>query len=454
MDATDTITAIATPPGHGGVGIVRVSGPRATHIASVIAGVLPNPREACFRRFYATHDHAPDGLIDFGLLLFFPGPHSFTGEDVIEFQGHGGPVVMDRLLQATVAAGARLARPGEFSERAFLNNKIDLAQAEAIADLIDSATHEAAKSALQSLSGEFSREILALVEAITQIRIYIEAALDFPDEDVDFLADERVMASLKEGMTRLEHILQRAESGRLLREGASVVIAGKPNAGKSSLLNYLTGHEAAIVTDIAGTTRDVLREYINLDGIPVHLLDTAGLRPSHDVVEREGIRRANEAIQQADLVLLVLDSTETTPGQDLALLWSSISTEPLPDRLCAVFNKADLSGLATGLQDSHTVVVSVQQQTGMDALKQLVREQLLGLGHSGDPILARRRHLDALHRARDSLQTAIDNLQQSLAGELVAEDLKACQDALGEITGTVYPDDLLGRIFSSFCIGK
>ncbi len=454
MAAIETITAIATPPGKGGVGIVRVSGPLAPDIARHITGVVPMPREATYKKFFSSFSNAPDGLIDFGLVLFFPGPDSFTGEDVIEFQGHGGPVVMDRLLQAVIVAGARLAQPGEFSERAFLNNKLDLTQAEAIADLIDSETDDAAKSALTSLSGHFSNEVHALVDSITHTRIFIEAAMDFPDEDVDFLADQTLFQNLKSCKQQLTDILKRAHSGRLLKDGANIVIAGKPNAGKSSLLNYLTGHEAAIVTDTAGTTRDVLREHINLDGMPVYLLDTAGLRESSDLIEKEGVRRANQAIEQADLVLLVVDLTETNLDTDTKTLWSSVSTQNIPERLCVVFNKADISKMPVGKHDHQKVVISAQNGLGIDALKEQIKAVLGFYSEYKNPILARRRHLDALMRADHFLDTAIKNLVSSAAGELVAEDLKACQYALGEITGVVYPDDLLGKIFSSFCIGK
>jgi tRNA modification GTPase len=361
---------------------------------------------------------------------------------------------MDRLLQAVLAAGARMASPGEFSERAFLNDKLDLAQAEAIADLIDSATEDAARSALISLSGQFSTEVFELVESITRIRVFIEAALDFSDEDIDFLADDALLHSLEQSQQQLQRIVQRADSGRLLREGATVVIAGKPNAGKSSLLNYLTGHEAAIVTDMPGTTRDILKEHINLDGIPVHLLDTAGLRQSDHRVEQEGIRRANQAIASADLVLLVVDSTEIHPGEDLLTLWQRIGISAPPSKWCVVFNKTDLSGLSSGFINDSAVAISTKYAEGMSDLKKMITSSL---GFSTDiknPILARRRHLDALRRAQDHLNSAISQLKQSFAGELVAEDLKECQKTLGEITGTVYSDELLGRIFSSFCIGK
>lgn len=454
MATTDSIAAIATPPGKGGVGIVRVSGPLAGDIARCITGILPDARQATFRKFFLDASKAPDGLVDFGLVLFFPGPHSFTGEDVVEFQGHGGQVVMDKLLQAVLAHGARLALPGEFSERAFLNNKLDLAQAEAIADLIDSATEAAARSALVSLSGAFSEEIHALVKSITEIRVFIEASMDFSDEEIDFLADETLLNNLQSSRGALDRIIHRANSGRLLREGANIVIAGKPNAGKSSLLNYLVGHEAAIVTDTAGTTRDVIREYINLDGIPVHLLDTAGLRHSEDSIEQEGVRRAAQAIEQADLVVFVVDSTETGPDTDIRELWLSLNLSAMPVRLCVAFNKIDCSGLAPGIINKHSVAISVRTLSGLDDLKTLIKTMLGFYKEDKNPILARRRHLDALMRAKHHLDTGIDNLRLSMAAELVAEDLKACQDALGEITGTVYPDDLLGKIFNSFCIGK
>lgn len=451
--AGDTIAAIATPPGRGGVGIVRVSGPAAAAVADRLLGSCPPPRLARYGRFYRDKTNDPQ-LIDFGIALFFPGPHSFTGEDVLELQGHGGPVVMDHLLAAVLAAGARLARPGEFSERAYLNDKLDLAQAEAIADLIDASTEAAARSALRSLQGDFSRDIHALVEAVTRLRIYLEAALDFPDEEIDFLNDGYLDNALQQLGTELEALLVRAHNGRLLREGAQVVIAGRPNAGKSSLLNRLTGQDSAIVTPIAGTTRDVLREHINLDGIPLHLVDTAGLRDSPDAVEAEGIRRAEQAIREADLVLLVADGSETD-CRDAHQYWQQLSANAeAPGSLLLVLNKADLGQQAVGELHPNCLAVSALTGAGIDNLKERLKSLLGFTAGSGDTILARRRHLDALGRAKQLLQHGHAQLQASHSGELLAEDLRQMQVALGEITGQVSADELLGHIFNSFCIGK
>lgn len=448
---TDTIAAIATAPGRGGIGIVRLSGSRAFAIASVLSGI---PAERLQPRYvqYATFRGSDGEAIDEGLVLPFVAPASFTGEDVVELQGHGGPVVMDLLLQACLAQGARIARPGEFSERAFLNDKLDLAQAEAVADLIDAQSAAAARGAVRSLQGVFSDCISALVEALVHLRMYVEAAIDFPEEEVDFLADGQVLAMLDTLEQDLDQLLVQTRAATLLREGITVVIAGKPNAGKSSLLNALAGREAAIVTPIPGTTRDVLREQLAIDGIPLHLVDTAGLRTSDDPVEQEGIRRARAEIDRADLLLLLVDASEPAAAPpDL--------TGSTPERQARILvrNKCDLSGEAPGMVTAATlptVAISATTGAGIDALRAAIK-QAVGAGDLGEsPFVARRRHLDALLRARAALANGRAQLEQHRAGELLAEDLRVAQQALGEITGEFSADDLLGRIFSSFCIGK
>lgn len=459
MNNTDTIAAIATPPGRGGVGIVRVSGPKAQDIGQVI---MKRESAVPVRRALFSGFHAEDGSeIDEGLVLFFQGPQSFTGEDVIELQGHGGPVVMDLLLQRVLALGARMARPGEFSERAFLNDKIDLAQAEAIADLIDAGSAEAARSAVRSLAGVFSQKIHTLVEALIKLRLYVEAAIDFPEEEIDFLSDGRVEGELRAVQQQLDSVMAEARQGALLREGMRVVIAGKPNAGKSSLLNALAGFEAAIVTDIAGTTRDVLREQIQIDGMPLHIIDTAGLRETTDVVEQEGVRRALKEVEQADRVLFVFDAASDT--DPLALAAGFFSPLPAPDKLLLIANKCDLqAGLMPGVHARQDVagtayvevVLSARQGQGLESLRETLKQAMGFQTEGAGMFTARRRHLDALERARRSLATGLAQLLETGAGELLAEDLRVAQEALSEITGEFTADDLLGRIFSSFCIGK
>lgn len=450
----ETIAAVATAQGRGGVGIVRVSGPLARDLAMALGSREPKPRHA----HYGPFRDADGEVIDEGLLLFFPGPHSFTGEDVLELQGHGGPVVLDLLLRRCLALGARQARPGEFSERAFLNDKLDLAQAEAIADLIEASSEQAARNALRSLQGEFSRRVHALTEALIQLRIYVEAAIDFPEEEIDFLADGHVLGQLDGVRQRLAAVLREAGQGALLRDGMTVVIAGRPNAGKSSLLNALAGRETAIVTAIAGTTRDVLREHIHVDGMPLHVVDTAGLRQTEDQVERIGVARALEAIDGADRVLLVVDATAAEADDPFALWPEFLERRPDPARVTLIRNKADLSGEPAGMQedaDGHvTLSLSARSGDGLSLLRDHLKacmgyEQTAESGFS-----ARRRHLDALQRAQDHLDHGRDQLVAAGAGELLAEDLRHAQQCLGEITGAFSSDDLLGRIFSSFCIGK
>lgn len=446
----DTICAVATPAGRGGVSIVRISGPRCRSLCTALAGEEPATRKPQ-RVFYRDADGQ---LIDDGLLLYFPAPRSFTGEDVAELHCHGSPVVTQLILKVLVQNGARLAEPGEFSRRAFLNDKIDLAQAEAIADLINSASVTAARYALRSLQGEFSRRVDDLVEALILLRVYVEAALDFPEEEVDFLSDGAVASQLQDINERLTATLAQARVGNLVREGIQVAIVGEPNAGKSTLLNALSGEDAAIVTDIPGTTRDVLRQHINIDGLPLHILDTAGLRDSTDPVEQEGIRRARQAMDGADLVLLLLDLSRASDPADHPL-WQQFSGDVrYRERLLVVLNKCDLAAGSAGSDQEGALRISAKSGQGLPELRELLKQRA---GFSTDEeggFLARQRHVEALELATRHLQAAEGCLHEVRAGELVAEELRLCQDALGEITGKVSSDALLGRIFSSFCIGK
>ncbi|MCW8886222.1 MAG: tRNA uridine-5-carboxymethylaminomethyl(34) synthesis GTPase MnmE [Motiliproteus sp.] len=450
---TDTIAALATPPGRGGVGIVRISGNRCQAVAETLLGQLPKPRYAYYGSFFDQQG----GQIDQGIALYFPNPHSFTGEDVLELQAHGGPIVLDLLLQQVLACGVRLARPGEFSERAFLNDKLDLAQAEAIADLIDCSSEQAARSALRSLQGEFSQRIHEVVEALIQLRIYVEAAIDFPEEEVDFLGDGKVLADLQSIQQQLHRLQAEAQQGAILRDGMNVVIAGRPNAGKSSLLNALAGKESAIVTDIAGTTRDVLREHIHIDGMPLHIIDTAGLREGADVVEQIGIERAWEEIRNADRVLLMVDASSTIETAPEKIWPDFVSHLPDLNKITVIRNKIDLSDEQQGvdnLADCHLIRLSAKQKQGVDLLKQHLKS-CMGYESTGEGgFMARRRHLDALNQTTEYLLTGHQQLTTLGAGELLAEDLRLAQQTLSEITGEFTPDDLLGKIFSSFCIGK
>lgn len=443
----DTIAAIATAPGQGGVGIVRVSGPLVPALIETVLGKPAKPRFA----YYANFNNSEGELIDQGLLISFPAPHSFTGEHVVELQGHGGPVVMRLLLARVCELGARQAKPGEFSERAFINDKLDLAQAEAIADLISSGSEQAARAAMQSLQGVFSRRVHYLVELLTQLRMYVEAAIDFPDEeDVDFLGDGEVLRQLSEIQFYFETTQDAAEQGRLMQEGMTVVLAGRPNVGKSSLLNALTGEDTAIVTSIAGTTRDVLREQINLDGMPLHIVDTAGLRVATDAVEAEGIRRAHKAIEQADRVLLLVDTEQGFGDSEIELLASLPANLPVT----VVINKTDLA-VAPVLKHprvSAQQAISVKQGHGIAELRQHLQDSM-GFEAAAGSFSARQRHLDALDEAWQHVQSASEQLMAG-AGELVAEELRLAQNQLGEITGKVTADELLGKIFSTFCIGK
>jgi tRNA modification GTPase len=455
----DTIVAVASAAGRGAVGVIRVSGPCVPQIAADILGGLPAPRRAQFSSFL----DAQGGSVDQGLALYFPAPASYTGEHVLELQGHGGALVVDMVLKRLLELGCRMARPGEFSERAFLNGKIDIAQAEAIADLIDAGTTAAARAAVRSLQGEFSARVDDLKTRITELRAYVEAAIDFPDEEIDFLSDKALGERLAAVFAAFDSITAAARQGALLREGLNVVIAGKPNAGKSSLLNRLAGDEVAIVTDVPGTTRDVLRQQVHLDGLPLNLADTAGLRAVADVVEAEGVRRARSEIARADRVLYVVDAGlagndhDEDAAQNPAPWAAELEQLPAGIPVTLVFNKIDLIGAPARLDetaDPPKVFLSARTGSGLD----LLRSHLKAAAGYGDiefgAFSARRRHLDALSRARQHVQAAVDTLSNSRAFELFAEDLRLAQHALGEITGEFTSEDLLGEIFGSFCIGK
>lgn len=454
MTHTDTIVAQATPPGRGGVGIIRVSGPKAKEVALVLTGQDLPARHAKYLPFKDAEGRA----LDQGIALFFQAPHSFTGEDVLELQGHGGPVVIDMIIKRILEIDAvRAARPGEFSERAFLNDKLDLTQAEAIADLIDASSEQAAKSALQSLQGVFSKKINTLVDALIHLRIFVEAAIDFPDEEIDFLSDGKIAAELNHVIESLHNVRKEAKQGAIIREGMKVVIAGRPNSGKSSLLNALSGKDSAIVTDIAGTTRDVLREHIHIDGMPLHIIDTAGLRETSDEIERIGIERAWHEIAQADRVLFMVDATTTsatTPEQ----IWPEFFAR-LPENMpvTVIRNKVDISGEPQGLSLEKPVPLirlSAKTGNGTDALREHLKTCMGYCSTSEGGFMARRRHLASLEAAAEHLDTGKIQLEQFKAGELLAEDLRIAQQHLSEITGEFSSDDLLGKIFSSFCIGK
>lgn len=451
-EEVDTIAAPATPPGRGGVGMVRISGPLSARIARQILGVLPAPRHAHYGAF---RDERGE-IMDCGLALHFPAPHSYTGEDVLELHAHGSPVVLDLLLKRAVALGARLARPGEFSERAFLNGKLDLAQAEAVADLIASGTEQAARAAQRSLQGEFSARVNALVERITALRAHVEAAIDFTEEELDFLTQDKVAARLDAMEAELEAIQRAARQGSLLSEGLRVVIAGQPNVGKSSLLNRLAGRDGAIVTSIPGTTRDVLREHIQLDGLPLHIMDTAGLRESADPIEQEGMRRAREEIARADRVLLLVDGRTGVGAAERDIIQQLPADVPRT----IVYNKIDLSGHEPWLKESplptRDVEIGLSAKTGA-GMELLIQHLKQGAGYQEQAagiFSARRRHLEALQHARAALMNARAQLRKKNAHELFAEELRQAQKALSEITGAFTTEDLLGKIFSSFCIGK
>lgn len=445
---TDTIVARATPPGRGGVAIVRVSGPAVRQVATALLGQLPQPRHATLAGFL----DATGSALDLGLALFFPAPESFTGEDVLELHAHGGPVVVDLLIERIVALGARPARPGEFTERAFLNDKLDLTQAEAIADLIDASSRAAARAALRSLRGDFSAAVLALNEMVTDLRTWVEAALDFPDEDIDFLGSAELRGRLDVVADAFTVLEQTTRQGCLLREGIQVVIAGRPNAGKSSLLNALAGYEAAIVTPVPGTTRDVVREELNIDGMPVHVLDTAGLRETLDIVEQEGVKRARVALAAADHALVVVDASTAEPGT----LGSLLAELPAELDRTVVRNKIDLTGEPPGYATAEGAVINVSALTGAGVADLRERLRTVAGFHPAAEgmVTARRRHQERLALALTHFNAAREQLEAHQAGELMAEELLQVQNALAGITGEFSSDDLLGRIFSSFCVGK
>lgn len=456
---TDTIAAIATAPGRAGVGIIRLSGKHAVAIAKTIMANVPPVNVAKLRRFV----NSQGDVIDEGLVLYFKQPNSFTGEDVVELHAHGGPVVLDMLLNLLIQSGARIAKPGEFTERAFLNDKLDLAQAEAIADLIDASSQQAVIAAQRSLQGEFSAKVYGIVEELIKLRVYVEAAIDFPEEEIDFLSDGRISTDVVRIKQKLQQILSSAQQGALLREGMQLVLAGLPNAGKSSLLNCLSGSDTAIVTDQPGTTRDVLSTTISLDGLPLHIIDTAGLRDSADIIEQEGVKRAWQQINQAHRILYVVDSSLGLQQQDSNVL----DLFPTNIKITLVFNKLDLIEETAELIENSLVVldkiksnidstvqVSTVNGVGIDGLKKHLK-QAMGYQNNGEGVyLARRRHLAAVEKALHYVRHGEEQLKTYQAGELLAADLFEAQNQLASITGKFTSDDLLGEIFSSFCIGK
>ena len=448
----DTITALATAAGRGGVGIVRISGPEALSIANKLINFTPKNRFAHYCDF---HDNNHKKL-DQGIALYFKGPNSFTGEDVVELQAHGGPVVLDLLLKSIVALGGRLAQAGEFSQRAFLNEKLDLIQAEAVSDLINSTSEQAARSALRSLQGDFSKQVNEIVADLIKLRIFVEAAIDFPEEEVDFLAESNVLEQVDTLILTLKHLIHNANQGALLTEGMRVVIAGRPNAGKSSLLNALAGKETAIVTDIEGTTRDVLKEHINIDGMPLHIIDTAGLRESTDEVERIGIDRAWKEIEQADRILLVTDASSNKFEPNHA--WPEFVEKLVSTKhLTLIRNKVDKlnEDAAIDTKGPYPIIsMSAKSKSGLSVLKTHLKDCVGYNSGSEGTFTARRRHIEALNTALEAVSTGRSQLVNFNAGELLAEELRISQEALGEITGKFRADDLLGEIFSSFCIGK
>lgn len=443
LNSADTIVAVATASGNAAIGIVKVSGPQAQAIATAVTGRQLQPRQANYLPFLG----ADQAVLDHGIAIFFAAPDSYTGDDVVEFQAHGNPLILDQLVARSLQLGARSASPGEYTLRAFLNDRIDLAQAEAVADLVNSASVEAVGAALRSLQGEFSRQVARAVQQLIEIRVYLEAALDFAEEEIDFLSDRQFIDRFEQLLTDLDIILVRAQQGRVLKDGLTIAIIGAPNAGKSSVLNRLTGEDSAIVTAIAGTTRDVLREQIVLDGVPINIVDTAGLRDSHDPIEQEGIRRAHAQLELADLAMLVAVAGET---QNPSWLPASVLDGKA---VLKVYNKIDLCPQWNAPEPSALTVSALTGQ-GFDTLEAALKQ---AAGFEKTPegaFMARRRHLDALHTARAGIAQAQDLLGQSGYPELAAEELRLVQRHLEAITGQYSSDDLLGEIFSSFCIGK
>lgn len=446
MNNATTICALASSIGQGSIGVVRISGVLAGEIAQKMLGKIPEARYAHYGSFF----NQDGDEVDKGVALFFPAPHSFTGEDVLELQGHGGILVMQLLLEAAISLGAQAAEPGEFSKRAFLNGKMDLVQAEAVADIIDASSKQSARSALRSLSGEFSKQVNDLTRSLVEIRVFVEATIDFSDEEIDFLASGEVQQKIEKIQTNIQVILDSAKQGAILREGLNIVIAGKPNAGKSSLLNALTQESSAIVTDIAGTTRDVLKETIHINGIPLNIVDTAGLCLSDDKVEQEGIKRAHNEIERADVMLLVFDAQDKAP--DLSILPKGIDDKSI----LLIKNKIDLTNETTGithLRQKTQLSLCAKNSKGVDLLKQEL-SRIAGLNDTGESVvLARKRHIKALESALTYVCSALTQLDDN-ASELIAQDLYYGAQELGSITGEFSSNDLLGEIFASFCIGK
>ncbi len=446
-DQDSSIAAVATPPGSGGIGVLRVSGPAAADIATQLLGSVPQPRHAHFTTFRKANGQA----IDQGLLLYFPAPHSYTGEDVVELHGHGSPLLLDMLLQRVCELGARLAQPGEFSARAFLNGKLDLLQAEAVADLITAGSEAAARAALRSLEGEFSRRVQQLQDALTVLRVQIEAAIDFPEDDIDFLADPGLLQQHQALCKSLQKLLSEARHGAQLVAGLHVVIVGRPNTGKSSLFNALAACERAIVTAVPGTTRDVIEVNLQLDGVQLTLADTAGLRDSNDPIEREGLRRTTQELARADLLLLISDKAHLEEDE------RALVTRVTGKECLSVLNKIDLDDTQPArLEHDGKVRIALSACTGagLDLLRRELRQRAGAESAGEHTFSARSRHLLALQRTLSAVLDTGQLLREQRAGELVAEGLREAQQALGEITGKIIPDDLLGAIFSSFCIGK
>ncbi len=454
MSTTDTIVAQATPPGRGGIGILRISGSKAAEVSLALLGKVPKPRYA----EYLPYLDITGITLDQGIALWFPAPNSFTGEDVLELHGHGGPVILDLLLKRILMiSGLRIARPGEFSERAFFNEKLDLAQAEAIADLIDASSEKAARSAMISLQGIFSTRINQLVEALIHLRTYVEATIDFIDEGITLLSDEKVEEQLNSIISTLNCVRDEASQGIRLREGIKVVIAGQPNAGKSSLLNVLVGHEAAIVTDIIGTTRDALHEHIHIDGMPMHLIDTAGLRKTSDKVECIGIEHAWNEIKNSDRVIFMVDGATTSAFDQTDLLKEFITHLPKCIPITIIRNKTDITGEKLGITEVNgysIICLSALTGEGVDLLRYHLKQSMIITDNIEGSFLARRRHLQALETAAQHLAQGKAQFSHNYSIELLAEELRLAQLVLSEITGKFLSDDLLGRIFSSFCIGK
>lgn len=444
MNQNDTIAAIATAPGVGGVGIIRISGEQALDICQQLTKKKPQVRKALFSKFSYKHT-----LIDEGIVLYFPNPNSFTGEDVIELQAHGGPVILNMLLQAVIKCGARQAQAGEFSQRAFLNDKIDLVQAEAIADLISSSTEQAAMAAQRSLQGDFSNKVSNLLKQLIELRVWIEAAIDFPEEEIDFLADKAQQAKMQTLHENLKKLLAQAQQGELLNKGVIIGIVGQPNVGKSSILNLFTRNETAIVSDIAGTTRDVIKENINIHGVPVLIIDTAGIHITADKIEQEGIKRAKQILQQADIILQVIDSSKDAKQQ-----LKNLSDLPFSKRKLVVYNKSDITTTVDRELTENEIQLSAKTSHGFEALEHKILSMITQEENLETSFSARARHISQLEKTLENISKAEHNFLNNQAGELVAEDLRQAQESLSQITGEFTSDDLLGEIFSSFCIGK